>query len=423
MRNKLSRLASSITSGGTPESGNSDYYDGDISWVQTGDLNDSYVTTTTKTVSELGLKNSSAKIVHKGSLLIAMYGATIGKLGILTMNAATNQACCIICPTPIIDPKFLFYVLFAMRDHLILQAYGGGQQNISQEVIKQEYLLYPPTNVQKIITQFLDQTCAKIDRAISIKSQQLSVVERALQATISRAVLEGYNQSASLNATDSEWLNKLPSTWSRCRLKDVCSIQTGITLGKDYDGELVERHYLRVANVQDGHLALDDVKTIELPARDVARYELRDEDVLMTEGGDLDKLGRGHVWRNEIPGCLHQNHVFAIRCNRARLEPEYLAYLTSSQYGRDYFEITGKRTTNLASTNSTKVGQFPIPLPPLDEQRDIVRFLNEEAEKARAIKRIVGQQIAKLKDYKKSLIHECVTGKRRITTADLRESA
>lgn len=150
-----------------------------------------------------------------------------------------------------------------------------------------------------------------------------------------------------------------------------------------------------------------------------ARVTLCSGDVLMTEGGDLDKLGRGTVRNGEIPDCLHQNHIFAIRCFKHKLLPEFLAYLTASRYGRDYFEATGKRTTNLASTNSTKVGLFPIPRPSIDEQRAICAFLDEKLDRIGRIVRSIESQIDTLGAYRKSLIHECVTGRRRITAADV----
>jgi type I restriction enzyme S subunit len=139
----------------------------------------------------------------------------------------------------------------------------------------------------------------------------------------------------------------------------------------------------------------------------------------MTEGGDLDKLGRGYVWNGEIAGCLHQNHIFAVRCFAHKLKPKFLAYLTASPYGRDYFEATGKRTTNLASTNATKVGAFPIPLPPLPEQERLIEYLDAETARLRKIQACLESQIETLTAYRKSLIHECVTGQRRITDQDL----
>ena len=214
-------------------------------------------------------------------------------------------------------------------------------------------------------------------------------------------------------------MSEIPSTWELVSLKRISHTQTGLTLGKDYEGDLVERPYLRVANVQDGHVRLEDVTRIEVPEAVAQRVSLRADDVLMTEGGDLDKLGRGTIWTGEIIDCLHQNHIFAIRCFKHKLLPEFLAYLTASQYGRDYFEATGKRTTNLASTNSTKVGQFPVPRPPIAEQSEICLFLDEKLGELRRLVGTIEAQIAALTAYRKSLIHECVTGQRRITEADL----
>lgn len=202
-------------------------------------------------------------------------------------------------------------------------------------------------------------------------------------------------------------------------LKRLAEIQSGLTLGKVYEDEdLVEYPYLRVANVQDGYVELEDVSTLEVPPTLAARVMLRAGDVLMTEGGDLDKLGRGTVWNGQITPCLHQNHVFAVRCFRHKLLPHFLAYVTAAQYGRDYFEATGKRTTNLAATNSTKVGMFYIPLPSLKVQAELVRYLDTELGRLATIEANIGKQIETLLAYRKSLIHECVTGKRRITSAD-----
>lgn len=212
---------------------------------------------------------------------------------------------------------------------------------------------------------------------------------------------------------------QIPRGWKVVCLKRIAEIQGGLTLGKQYEGPLIERPYLRVGNVQDGHLDLADVSLIELPASVAKGVELRPGDVLMTEGGDLDKLGRGYLWKGEIPGCLHQNHIFAVRCFLHKLKPMFLAYLTASKYGRDYFEATGKKTTNLACTNATKVGEFPIPLPRLTEQEAICAYLEGKLSEVKGIVSSIEYQIATLTAYRKSLIHECVTGQRRVTEADI----
>jgi type I restriction enzyme S subunit len=156
-KEKLFRLADKMGSGGTPKSTNQDYYGGHISWIQSGDLNDWIVSTTKKTITEEALNNSSAKMFKKGTLLIAMYGATIGKLGVMGMDSATNQACCAIQVGSKLNSDFLFYLLYDMRKFLISQGYGGGQQNISQETLKQQYFYYPEKKEQiEIVNQIKD---------------------------------------------------------------------------------------------------------------------------------------------------------------------------------------------------------------------------------------------------------------------------
>jgi type I restriction enzyme, S subunit len=167
------------------------------------------------------------------------------------------------------------------------------------------------------------------------------------------------------------------------RLGYLATIQSGVTVdaNRDYGSESVTLPYLRVANVQDGHLDLGTITEIRVPGAVARSAMLRRGDVLMTEGGDLDKLGRGTVWNGEIENCLHQNHVFAVRPDRSRLKPEYLALITQTSYARAYFESTGTKTTNLASTSSSKIRDFAIPFADLDEQRRIIDFLDAEIAK------------------------------------------
>jgi type I restriction enzyme S subunit len=189
-------------------------------------------------------------------------------------------------------------------------------------------------------------------------------------------------------------------------------LQTGLTLGKKYrEKELVERPYLRVANVQDGYLDLETITVVELPPEDASRYELQAGDVLMTEGGDFDKLGRGYVWQGQIAGCLHQNHIFAVRPNTCRLRPFFLAALTSSFHGKAYFTSTAQQTTNLASTNSFKIRSFPVVLPPLTEQDTILAWLNAETSALDTLTGKIATSIDMLREYRTSLISAAVTGK------------
>jgi type I restriction enzyme S subunit len=154
-REKLFRLSDKMGSGGTPKSTNQEYYDGDIPWIQSGDLNDGLISETKKTINERAIQESSAKMFEKGTVLIAMYGATIGKLGVMGMDAATNQACCAIQVGSKLDSDYVFFLLYDMRQYLISQGYGGGQNNISQEVLKQQYFFFPEKKEQLQIVSYI----------------------------------------------------------------------------------------------------------------------------------------------------------------------------------------------------------------------------------------------------------------------------
>jgi type I restriction enzyme S subunit len=325
-------------------------------------------------------------------------------------------------PSYAIDAKFLYYYTFnpVFRGYAAENMSGAaGQKRVSSRFLKDTRLFLPSLSEQERIAAYLDMSCTAIDAAVAAKHHQLETLDALRKSIIQRAVTRGISARVALESTGNVWMEQIPYGWKLVCLKRIAEIQGGLTLGKQYEGALIERPYLRVGNVQDGHLDLADVSVIELPASVAEGVELRPDDVLMTEGGDLDKLGRGYLWKGEIPGCLHQNHIFAVRCFLHKLKPMFLAYVTAAKYGRDYFEATGKKTTNLACTNATKVGEFLIPLPELTEQEAICVHLDEKLGELKCIVSGIETQISTLTAYRKSLIHECVTGQRRILEVDL----
>ena len=166
--------------------------------------------------------------------------------------------------------------------------------------------------------------------------------------------------------------------WPVVALRDVAEIAAGITLGrKTNETELVSVPYLRVANVQDGSLNLSEVKTVEATRREIEKWRLRDGDLLLTEGGDLDKLGRGTCWREQLPLCIHQNHIFRVRLPEDRYDPDFVSLQVGSGYGKAYFFAHAKKTTGIASINQQVLGSFPLLSPPLPEQQRIARALRE----------------------------------------------
>ncbi|MDI3534517.1 MAG: type restriction enzyme subunit [Thermosediminibacterales bacterium] len=186
---KITWIFNLISSGATPSSINLEYYDGNIPWVNTGDLNDGYIYDTPKTVTEIALRECSAlKLFPVDTLLIAMYGATIGKLGITKIIASTNQACCALAGPKNAIIKFIFYWFLANRSNIISMAYGGGQPNISQNLIKSLRIPLPEIEEQKSIVNFLDQKTSEIDALISDIQTQIDKLKEYRQSLISEAV-------------------------------------------------------------------------------------------------------------------------------------------------------------------------------------------------------------------------------------------
>ncbi|MCZ7662520.1 MAG: restriction endonuclease subunit S [Thermoleophilia bacterium] len=269
-----------------------------------------------------------------------------------------------------------------------------------------------PLDEQRAITAFLDRETSRIDALIEKKRRQIELLNEKRAALISHAVTKGLDPNAPMKDSGIDWLGELPAHWELKRLKLVSVLQTGLTLGKKYVHEdLVPRPYLRVANVQDGYLDLETVTEIELPLHEARRYELELGDVLMTEGGDFDKLGRGYVWEGQIPRCLHQNHIFAVRPNAGVLNPRFLAAVLMSSHGKNYFTSTSQQTTNLATTNSTKLRSFPVPLPALSEQVAILARVQGISGHLESLIRKVDLSIDRLREYRTALISAAVTGK------------
>ena len=214
------------------------------------------------------------------------------------------------------------------------------------------------------------------------------------------------------SAPDTSALPELPEGWVWATLSQVSELKGGVTKGQRYDSKQVLREvpYLRVANVQRGFLNLERVITIETSEENIDQLRLIPGDVLFTEGGDRDKLGRGWVWRGEVEECIHQNHVFRARPILDGVIPEFVSWWGNS-FGQDFFSRFGKQTTNLASINLTVLSQFPIPLPPLAEQRRIVAEVERRLSVVQQAEATVEASLARAERLRQSILKQAFSGK------------
>jgi len=434
---KLGEL-SSTTSGGTPSRKRPDYYQGDIPWVKSGDLNNSYVRSASECVSEEGIKNSSAKIFSKGTLMIALYGATIGKLGILDMDAATNQAICGIFESELIDTKYLFYFLMSQKENLIKQGKGGAQPNISQKIIRDIDVPYPESlTEQRQIVQRIESLFSRLDAGVASLQHAKAQLQRYRQSVLTAAVTGELTQAWRKANPDTEPASKLlkrilqqrreqwngrgkykepiepdvtkmpsiPKSWSWARLDSICAIGSGMSVSKNRKFKKpVEVPYLRVANVQRGKLLLDNIKVMSIEADKLDGLKLKDGDILFNEGGDRDKLGRGWIWEGQISPCITQNHVF----RAAPYSPtDSLARFIShwgNTFGQQFFLDEGTQTTNLASINKGVLSSFPIPLSPLAEQHRIVAEVEARTSSIDHLEGDLDQQLTRAIKLRQSIL-------------------
>ncbi|GEM48643.1 restriction endonuclease subunit S [Deinococcus cellulosilyticus] len=207
------------------------------------------------------------------------------------------------------------------------------------------------------------------------------------------------------NVSVEEMPFQIPQGWEWVRLNTITAISGGITKGRNLTNrKIVELPYLRVANVQRGYLVLSEMKNIELPVDEIEKYILRKGDLLITEGGDWDKVGRTAIWQGEIDTCVHQNHVFKARKILATQNELWLEKFLNSQFCRIYFAGASKQTTNLASINMTQLQNCPIALPPLLEQHRIISRLNHLISLCNKLDKVLKAQTSKQSEILNALM-------------------
>jgi type I restriction enzyme, S subunit len=350
--------------------------------------------------NRLGEDLSKYLVVRPGDVVFNKLRTWQGGLGVSAYTGLVSPAYFVCRPVAGAHPRYLGYVLtsapYLAELTRVSKWMPPSQFDISWEDLKRLPLELPPFDTQVTIADFLDAETSRIDAIIATRDAQLRLLDELERAHIDASFAE----------------LRAPVT----RLGRLVVVQTGVTVdaARAASQDDVEAPYLRVANVQPGRLDLGTVTSIRVPRALAERSTLRAGDVLMTEGGDIDKLGRGTVWNDEIPGCLHQNHVFAVRPTRG-LNPDYLAVFTRTSSARAHFESTGVQSTNLASTSASKVRDLRIPLATPAEQARLVARVETRRSQIGATKRATERSIELLRERKQSLMTAAVTGQVDIT--------
>lgn len=362
-------------------------------------------------------KDEQVFSVQYGDFLFARSG-TIGRFGLVRNPERSVFASYLIrFRFKDVNPEFLRFVFSShfFKEGLISTLHGGVNKNVHAENIKEQFIAIPSSGEQKAIARYLDHKTVAIDTLITKKQCLIQLLEEKRDALINQAVTKGLNPNVPMKDSGISWIGEIPMHWKVLRLKFITEVRSGVAKGRDLkDKNIIELPYLRVANVQDGYLDLSDISNIAIEVSEERRFLLCKGDILMNEGGDDDKLGRGAVWEGQIEPCIHQNHVFAVRPFKD-INSYWINLTTQASYLKHFFLTKAKRTTNLASISSSSLKESPIIFPPIKEQEEILAKVQKDLEQIQKIYRTIIIQIEKLQEYRQSLITAAVTGKIDIT--------
>jgi type I restriction enzyme S subunit len=312
--------------------------------------------------------------IRKGDIVVAMSSGSkrlVGKSGIAEtdFNGGFGAFCGVLRPSQYLNSKYVgLYTLTKEYSDLVSSlSKGVNINNLKPDHFSEINIPIAPLNEQIRIADKLDSVLAKVDAAQTRLEKIPTLLKRFRQSVLAAAT------SGELTREWRETNGMRLDQWSWKKLSDIAEIQGGVTKdSKKQSDEDEEIPYLRVANVQRGYLDLTEIKTIRIPSLKLEKLLLKQGDVLFNEGGDLDKLGRGWVWENQISRCSFQNHVFRARLYDSNNSSKYISWWGNTQ-GHEYFIRQGKQTTNLASINKTILSNLPIKMPPAEEQKEIVR--------------------------------------------------
>ncbi|MXY40619.1 MAG: restriction endonuclease subunit S [Rhodospirillaceae bacterium] len=297
------------------------------------------------------LAQNRLRLFPKGSILIPKSGASVNlnhRAKLATDAYVVSHLAVVIPDRTRIEPDYLYWWSVAYDPRA--QAQVTSLPSLKLSTLKAATIYLPPLDEQRRIVGILNRA-AKIEQ---LRAQAADRLREFLPALFVKMFGDE---------------SRIASCFRCLPLKEVAAIGSGATKGRKIDSSVaIEVPYLRVANVQDGYLNLDEIKTIVIRQGEEEKYALAYGDLVMTEGGDPDKLGRAAIWKGELEYCAHQNHIFRVRPNNQFVMTDYLRGVVGSLYGKAYFLSVAKQTTGIASINKTQIGDFPVPVPPIELQ-------------------------------------------------------
>lgn len=393
----------SFQTGATPPTGNENYFDGDNIWVSIADMKEKVIADSKKKISNKGIEVCSMSIVPKGSLLYS-FKLSVGNVAFAGDNLYTNEAIASFSPNTGYLP-FLYYtaqlfIVFNSNTNI----YGANILN--QELIKNAFVPYPPLSVQQSISSFLDTKCGEIDSLISIQEEMISELLAYKQSVITEAVTKGLDKKAKMKNSGVEWIGDIPEEWEVRRIKNICIM--GPT--DDYSHPYESVGYAPMNTIRYGNINAGIIEKSKLSS---GLTYFADNDIVMAKVTPCFENGNIAIAKNLHNGCAYgSSELFVFRATN--ILTEFLFYLLQNEKFKGLCCSTMTGTGGLKRVSPSFVYNSFIPLPPLPVQQAIATYLDEKTSQIDSLIALKQSKIESLKEYKKSIIYEYVTGKKRV---------
>jgi restriction endonuclease S subunit len=408
---KASHGFGQIGSGTTPKSDNSAYYGGETLWVTTSELRETYVFDTAIKVTDEALAGHSAlKQYPIDSVVIAMYGATIGRLGMLGKSASVNQACCVYAQPEKFHPRFFYFWLWMRRPILISLSSGGGQPNLNQEELKRIRVPIPPLGEQEKIAAFLDWKTGQIDALIAKKQALIEKLKEKRLAAITQAVTKGLDPAMPMRDSGISWLGKVPASWRVKRLRYCAGTVTSGSRGWAEFFSESGALFLRITNLDRESISmkLDDLQRVKPPdGAEGARTLTKAGDLLISITADLGSVA---VIPEDFESAYISQHLSLVRLDSDDIDPNWIAYSILSLAGKYQLNTAGYGGTKIQlSLSDIKDITFCHPAT-LDEQQSVLRVVQKEIKRNNKLIELAEEAIGRLTEYRTALITAATTG-------------
>lgn len=409
-RCKIKNVVSIIGSGTTPTSSNMDYYnDEDVNWIQSGDLyKNTYIKNTSVLLSEKALNIGALQLYYAPFIVIAMYGASVGNISISLIDACTNQACCVIKSNANNDLKFLFYWLSMCKTDFLGQSVGGGQPNISQSRIKNQFYYEPSKEEQQRIASFLDSKCSELDALSADIQKEIEILEKYKRSVITEAVTKGMNPDVEMKDSGIEWVGKIPEHWNLKKGKYLFKQQ-------NYRGNSI---CLQLLSPSQKYGVIPQNLLEELTTQNVVKVSTNTDLRLFktVHVGDFCislRSFQGGFEYSDYEGVVSP----AYQIFKAKSRNIYNGYSRYMFKDKGFIDKMNSYTMTLRDGKNISFKDFGntyLPVPPLAEQKEITGFLDSKCKEIEYVITDKKRQLEVLDSYRKSLIYEYVTGKKEV---------